>query len=312
MKKITLIIALILIIVCTKSQTPIATIQENSSSYVGDTVTIEGVITIGAGVLRDHLSAYIQDTSGRGLMIFDWDTAGYLNDIKRGNRLEMTGIIDDYESGGIFTEIKDFTYEVVETGVPIDSNYYVPLNIIDALYWEEWEGTLIELTGTIDDIGDSIPDGYRITIKDGNYFIDVWVWSNTEISHDIWIEGATATIKCVVSIYDWESSLLPGYIEDIEITISSTEDIIFSNDNLMIFPNPIESTALIEYILHQPSNISLRILDLNGKEVLTLINEIQQQGKQSKTFDFSNLKSGVYFCVLKINEEMQTTKLIRI
>ena len=53
--------------------TPIANIQDSVSVYNGQNVNIEGVITIGAGVSNDNLlNVFIQDSSGRGIMLFDY------------------------------------------------------------------------------------------------------------------------------------------------------------------------------------------------------------------------------------------------
>ncbi len=79
-----------------------------------------------------------------------------------------------------------------------------------------------------------------------------------------------------------------------------------------ISPNPIESNTLIEYSLHQTSLVTLKILDLSGREVVTVINEFQQQGKHSLVFNSSELMSGVYFCVLKTNIGTQTIKIIKL
>lgn len=86
-----------------------------------------------------------------------------------------------------------------------------------------------------------------------------------------------------------------------------TGDAIFT-----ISPNPLESTTMIQYKLQSNSNVTLKILDLTGQEITTLVDNLHQQGEQKVLFNTTSLPAGIYFCVLKINEGIQTTKLIKL
>lgn len=81
-----------------------------------------------------------------------------------------------------------------------------------------------------------------------------------------------------------------------------------------ISPNPLESTTLIRFTLHQNSPVTLIILDLSGREIITLVNEVQQQGEQRIELNTSGLPAGIYFCVLKTNTAPagQTIKMIKL
>jgi hypothetical protein len=83
-------------------------------------------------------------------------------------------------------------------------------------------------------------------------------------------------------------------------------------NDLVIIPNPLESTTLIEYKLRNNSPVTLKILDLSGREMATLVNEVQQQGEQRIVFNTPGLKPGIYFCVMKTNEGIQTKKIIKL
>ena len=69
-------------------------------------------------------------------------------------------------------------------------------------------------------------------------------------------------------------------------------------DTFVISPNPISSTSVIEYTLQQSSHVTIQVLNVSGQVVISLIDE-QQQEKQQILFDGSQLKPGVYICVLK-------------
>lgn len=61
------------------------------------------------------------------------------------------------------------------------------------------------------------------------------------------------------------------------------------------FPNPFNPTTMISYTLLFDSKISVKVYDITGREVSTLINNYQQAGTYTLSFNASNLTSGVYF-----------------
>jgi len=85
-----------------------------------------------------------------------------------------------------------------------------------------------------------------------------------------------------------------------------------SEESFTISPNPLESTTLIQYTLHHNSPVTLKIHDLSGRVVNILVNEFQQQGEQKVIFNVTALPPGVYFCVLKTKEGIQTKKIVKL
>ncbi len=83
-------------------------------------------------------------------------------------------------------------------------------------------------------------------------------------------------------------------------------------DEYSISPNPLNSTTLIQYTLHQNTPVTLKILDLSGREMTMLVNKVQQPGEQQVVFITNGLPAGIYFCVLKTNYGMQTKKIIKL
>ena len=87
----------------------------------------------------------------------------------------------------------------------------------------------------------------------------------------------------------------------------------FTTKNIFcISPNPIKISTLIEYDLHKNSPVTIQILDISGQEITTLINEVHQKGEYEVVFDGTELKAGIYFCVLKTNKGIQTRKMIKL
>ncbi|MFZ1322575.1 MAG: T9SS type A sorting domain-containing protein, partial [Ignavibacteria bacterium] len=65
------------------------------------------------------------------------------------------------------------------------------------------------------------------------------------------------------------------------------------------FPNPFNPMTIINYQCSMYNDVSLKVFDVLGNEVSTLVNEKQSAGSYSVTFDGSNFPSGVYFYKLE-------------
>jgi hypothetical protein len=85
----------------------------------------------------------------------------------------------------------------------------------------------------------------------------------------------------------------------------------FEHSQLFINPNPINKNGVISFVLNGNTQVKLEIYNHQGQKVSTVLNKNLQSGKQSVIFDGFNLSSGIYFCVLKTSEGIQTTKMIK-
>ncbi len=64
------------------------------------------------------------------------------------------------------------------------------------------------------------------------------------------------------------------------------------------YPNPFNSSTVIEFNLPGASQIELKIYDLLGREVMTLVDTELQAGRYKKRFNADNLANGLYICRL--------------
>ncbi len=85
------------------------------------------------------------------------------------------------------------------------------------------------------------------------------------------------------------------------------------------FPNPFNPTTTIKYIipplLNPPGGntggfVTLKVYDILGRKVATLVNKKQKSGNYKITFDAKNLASGVYYYQLRANNYTETKKMI--
>ena len=72
------------------------------------------------------------------------------------------------------------------------------------------------------------------------------------------------------------------------------------------YPNPFNPSTQIQYGLPKAGFVTLKIFDVLGKEVSTLVNEMQQPGTYNFHFDASNLASGVYFYRIDVGDGSYT------
>ena len=76
------------------------------------------------------------------------------------------------------------------------------------------------------------------------------------------------------------------------------------------YPNPFNPQTKISFSVPKESFITLKIYDLLGREVATLVQDKKQQGEYSVTWNADNVPSGVYFYKLLAGDFIQTKKMI--
>ncbi len=75
------------------------------------------------------------------------------------------------------------------------------------------------------------------------------------------------------------------------------------------YPNPFNPTTVINYQLPISGYVTLKVFDMLGREVATLVNEKKVAGNYSVTFNGNALSSGVYFYQLRSGSFVETKKL---
>jgi hypothetical protein len=291
------------IAIASSELTDIASIHANPVN--DQVVTIQGVVTIGSGLLQTGLTkAYIQDGSGRGLQLFNYDEL----DLNRGDRITAVGVIELY---GTTLELKDFSYQLISTDFPL------PLPVIltpgeanETMY----EGTLITVGGVITDTW-AAGGGQNILIGDGSDTCVVRIWETTGIDVSGLTVGGEWGFTGVESQYNSTFQLLVAYGEDIygDTDIRQIDNTPSTFSLHPAYPNPFNPTTTLSWSLQESANVTLSVFDVRGREIATLAQGSSPAGVFSMTWDASALSSGVYVIQLRSANQtaMQKVMLVK-
>ena len=147
----------------------------------------------------------------------------------------------------------------------------------------------------------------------------VWEYINPVTRNGILTQGDTPSFNLVFKIYRYspEYSGLAGkdLSEKGKIELYPTA---IKNGNSsparfsleQNFPNPFNPSTVIHYEIPNGAFVTLKVFDVLGKEVKTLINKFQNKGKYVIDFNASKLTSGIYFYSLHSGNYISTKKMI--
>ena len=76
------------------------------------------------------------------------------------------------------------------------------------------------------------------------------------------------------------------------------------------YPNPFNPITTINYKLPKDGKVTLKVYDILGKEIFTLVSGNKNAGSYQVNFDAHNLASGVYYYQLKVGEYLETKKMV--
>ena len=91
-----------------------------------------------------------------------------------------------------------------------------------------------------------------------------------------------------------------------------TNSEVISNDFSLSqnYPNPFNPATRISYELPVSGLVTLKVFDILGRELSTLVNEEKAAGKYQVDFSSSSLSSGIYFYTLTSREYSKTRKMV--
>ncbi len=132
------------------------------------------------------------------------------------------------------------------------------------------------------------------------------------------IGNRTVRLKLVVgNNFNCDYTMSKIYSDASVLAKSNFKQIDFSGSNpvktyelTQNYPNPFNPSTTIKYQIPQSGNVTVKVFDILGAEVATLVNEFQNKGRYEVNFDASKLSSGVYIYRLQVNDYSASKKMV--
>ena len=95
------------------------------------------------------------------------------------------------------------------------------------------------------------------------------------------------------------------YSKEVEVKVVPKDINLLQN-----YPNPFNPVTEIKFTLPEAARVTLRVYNIIGQEVASLVNGIEEEGFHSIRFEGSNLPSGTYIYRLQAGSVVQTKKMV--
>ena len=76
------------------------------------------------------------------------------------------------------------------------------------------------------------------------------------------------------------------------------------------FPDPTSGTTNVSYTIAAPADVQLEVFDVLGRRVATIVDERQEPGTFTQTFDASRLQSGMYLIRLQAGSQQRVERMV--
>ncbi len=168
-----------------------------------------------------------------------------------------------------------------------------------------------------------------IPVNNGYVYLvgtSVGLFATTELKDTgtVWVQqGANAIGFSVVNMMDFRATdglvVAATHSSGIFSThIAQTGDITGVNQltaktpgpDFMLYPNPCNAEAFLQFNLPNNDNVMLTIFDQSGRIVRTIVNDHLDAGEKQYVFTPGNLPAGIYYCTLRTGEQMETKRLV--
>jgi len=190
---------------------------------------------------------------------------------------------------------------IVVTGVFEDTAFFGDTSLTSAGWFDifvaEYDagGNLLwvnQAGGGGDDLGESIAIDSAGNIVVSGEFVDTVIFGGTTLVSEGGQDMFVAKIERIIVDVQSQPSL-------------PKEFWLYQN-----YPNPYNPTTTIVYGLRERTNVELKVFDILGREVISLVNEEQPSGKYEIVFDATSISTGIYFYRLQAGSFVETKKMV--
>ncbi|MFC2103190.1 FISUMP domain-containing protein [Bacteroidota bacterium] len=137
-------------------------------------------------------------------------------------------------------------------------------------------------------------------------------WTSSQTNQSQAIERYLSYDDAVCGSLAWQKVMKYSIrcIKDSPSKIEIESYPIHNYELLQNYPNPFNPITTLKYEIPVPGFVSLKVFDLLGNEVATLVNENSNAGSLSVKFDATGLTSGIYYYQLLSDNFIETKKMI--
>lgn len=138
------------------------------------------------------------------------------------------------------------------------------------------------------------------------FFTEVWIEGIGRTKYEV--RSAFADLNAIDTItYAEICGTIFGTLVGVEESRGSRAPLILLLGN---YPNPFNPSTNIPYTLPSEAHVELKVFDLLGREVATLVNDRQAAGRHAVRFEARGLPSGIYFVQLRAGDDFAQTKIM--
>tara|TARA_R100000908_G_scaffold60755_1_gene38316 strand:- start:9799 stop:14193 length:4395 start_codon:yes stop_codon:yes gene_type:complete len=232
------------------------------------------------------------------------------------------------------SNISDTTLTI--SGLPYDTDHYWKVRAVNEAGEGEWSAvsyfkTTIPLPGAPELVSPENEDESRLPLRFG------WNETNFTESYDLQVSTADDFESPVIDTSGVESLTLETNILEEATTyywrvrgvnrigngtwsevMSFTTEALTSIEDEFVpdefalhqnYPNPFNPTTNIQYDVKQAGEVRIRIYDITGRHIQTLVNERKNAGRYRVTFDAGSLASGIYLMRMESGSFLQIKKM---
>ncbi len=302
---------------------------------IADTSDLPGSINRGGS---NPPRVYIQNIGGPWSGILLGTLGANANTVLTLHRGDLVTVSGTVMLGGLGTKIDSITtIQVISVGNILPQPQLLATNEIGTYYQgalsaEKWNGTLVKYQNIVIDSLNA--DG---TINFGESFVNdgtlphtrlIWSDGNTHY-HNGWntsfINNPNYTFVAkgdsfheVVGVLGYTHSyykLAPRKDDDITgyVAVDVNDESNIVPDKFVVeqnYPNPFNPSTIISYSIPKEGFVTIKVYNILGQEVATLLNDLQSSGMYKINFNASRLSSGVYFYSVKTDNLTVVKKMI--
>jgi hypothetical protein len=317
-----------------------------TSGLLGAAVTITGIVTADTSDLNINSTSgttpwYIQTGNAPWNGIWVYGTNTQLNALKKGDSVSVYGSVQEYLDGtsgsiGRVTRIYDTTVTVLSSGHTVPAPVVTTTGALaaanGAATTEPYEGMLVRVNNvTISTLSPTYSDSTEYAVTDGSGELIIRSYESkskyapapriidTLLGKSVFLHQGDkfSYIQGVLYFSYNQYKIVPRSNSDFGTYTPFVSGIQTGNGTVPTkfalgqnYPNPFNPSTKIEFDLPVSGTTTLKIYNILGQEIASLVNGYRAAGHVSVTFDASRFSSGVYIYRLQSASGSITKRMV--